>query len=216
MTAIPRPSKKKGKFYTDEQINARYLEMLPLITMIAKQAFSGYDPEKRAEAVQNVQVWSLINLRHLAENGKLEEARATPIAWFAVGRHRVGRTCGVPSSTTDAMSEGSRALGRSKIKYFQIDNGVEDIFHSESIMFDARCPLDLTSDLKMDYETWYHRQSPRDQQIIHYLSMGYTTNEVAEKFGVSASAISIKRRQYAKSWCDFIDPPVKSECVGTS
>ena len=210
MSPIPRP---KGKI-TDEQINARYLEMLPLITMIARQAFAGYDPEKRAEAVQNVQVWALVNLRYLAANGKFDEAKATPLAWFAVGRHRVGRTAGVPSSTTDAMSEGCRALGRSKIKYFQIDNGVEDIFHSDSVMQDARCPLDLTADLKMDYETWYHKQSPRDQEIIHDLSMGYTTNEVAAKYGVSAAAISIKRRKYEKSWSDFIDPPV-TDSVGS-
>ena len=113
------------------------------------------------------------------------------------------------------MSEGCRILGRSKIKYFQIDNGVEDIFHSDSVMQDARCPLDLTADLKMDYETWYHKQSPRDQEIIHDLSMGYTTNEVAAKYGVSAAAISIKRRKYEKSWCDFIDPPPVTDSVGS-
>ena len=101
------------------------------------------------------------------------------------------------------MSEGCRALGRSKIKYFHIDNGVEDIFHSDSVMQDARCPITLTADLKMDYETWYHRQSPRDQEIIHYLSLGYTTNEAAEKFGLSAGRISQCRKKYAESWDAF-------------
>ena len=143
--AITNPT-TKSNFYTNEQINARYLEMLPLITMIARQAFAGYDPDKRAEAVQNVLVWALVNLRHLAEDGKLNEAKATPIAWYAIRRHRTGRTAGVPSSTTDAMSEGCRVLGRSKIKYFHIDNGVEDIFHSDSVMQDARCPITLTAD----------------------------------------------------------------------
>ena len=213
MSPTSRPI-RKGKI-SDEQINARYLEMLPLITMIARQAFSGYNPEKRDEAIQNVQVWALVNLRQLAENGRFAEAKASPLAWFAVGRHRVGRIVGVPSSTTDAMSEASRVRGRSKIKYFQLDNGIEAIFHSESVMRDARCPLNLSADLKMDYENWYHRQSPKDQEIIHDLSMGYTTNEVAEKYGVTASAISIKRRKYEKSWSDFIDPQEKTTCNGS-
>ena len=91
MSLKPRPV-RKGTI-TDEQINARYLEMLPLITMIARQAFAGYNPEKRDEAVQNVQVWALVNLRYMAENGKFEEAKATPLAWFAVGRHGLYGTC---------------------------------------------------------------------------------------------------------------------------
>ena len=211
MSPTSRPI-RKGKI-SDEQINARYLEMLPLITMIARQAFSGYDPEKRDEAVQNVLAWALVNLRCLAESGKFAEAKATPLAWYAVGRHRVGRTVGVPSSTTDVLSEGCRVLGRSNIKYYDFDNNVEEIFHSESVMFDARCPLDLTADLKMDYENWLHQQTPKDQQIIHDLSMGYTTNEVAAKYGVTASAISIKRRKYEKSWSDYINPaPEETTC----
>jgi len=203
--AIRKPITKSNKV-TDEQINARYLEMLPLIRQIARQAFSGYDPDKREDAVQGALVWALVNVHSLAKNGRLEDAKATPIAWFAVRRHRMGRCVGVESSTTDAMSEGSRVLGRSKIKYFHIDNGVEDIFHSDSVMQDARCPITLTADLKMDYETWYHRQSPRDQEIIHDLSLGYTTNDVARKYGVSAGLISQYRKRYAKSWKSFIDP----------
>ena len=213
MTPSPRPKKTLGKI-TDEQINARYLEMLPLITMIARKAFASYNPEKQEEAIQNAQVWALVNLRYMAENGKFDEAKASPLAWYAVKRHRTGRTVGTASSSTDVMSEYCQILGRSKIKYYQPENGVDDIFHSESVKRDARCPLDLTTDLKMDYEAWYHNQSPRDQDIIHDLSMGYTTSEVAKKFGVSLANISQKRRKYAESWCHFIDP-VETACVGS-
>jgi DNA-binding NarL/FixJ family response regulator len=54
--------------------------------------------------------------------------------------------------------------------------------------------------MKMDYEGWYHLQSPRDQKILWDLAMGETTNEVAKKYGVSAGLISIKRRNFANSW----------------
>jgi len=60
---------------------------------------------------------------------------------------------------------------------------------------------------KMDYQDWYYRQSPRDQQIITDLSMSETTGDVAKKFGVSPASISIKRKDFANSWKMFIDPP---------
>ena len=60
---------------------------------------------------------------------------------------------------------------------------------------------------KMDYQDWYYRQSPRDQQIITDLSMSETTGDVAKKFGVSPASISIKRKDFANSWKTFIDPP---------
>jgi hypothetical protein len=65
--------------------------------------------------------------------------------------------------------------------------------------------------MKMDYEGWYHLQSPRDQKIIADLAMGETTNAVARKFGVSAGLISIKRKNFAKSWNAFINAPEKIE-----
>jgi FixJ family two-component response regulator len=57
--------------------------------------------------------------------------------------------------------------------------------------------------MKMDYQGWYHLQSPRDQQIIDDLSMGCTTGEVAKKFGVSDGLISIKRKNFANSWREY-------------
>ena len=68
---MKRAIRKSGKkSYTPEQINARYLEMLPLIRQIARQAFSGYDPDKREDAVQGALVWALVNVHSLAENGR--------------------------------------------------------------------------------------------------------------------------------------------------
>ena len=66
---------------------------------------------------------------------------------------------------------------------------------------------------KMDYQTWYHRQSTRDQQIIDDLAMSHTTNEVAKKFGVTPGAVSQYRKRFATSWHNFIDPPEESGAI---
>ena len=57
---------------------------------------------------------------------------------------------------------------------------------------------------KLDYETWFANQTPRDQAIVSDLSYGETTGDVARKYRVSAGLISQYRKRYAKSWNAYI------------
>lgn len=88
MIAIPKKTKAK---YTNEQINAKFLELLPLIRMIAHKAFKEYTADRRDDAVNDVVASAFIDLKQLAEAGKLDEAYATPIARYAVKRFLSGR-----------------------------------------------------------------------------------------------------------------------------
>jgi len=45
---------KENKTYSTEEVNAKFLKMLPSITMIAKKAFWDYDRDRRDDAVQSV------------------------------------------------------------------------------------------------------------------------------------------------------------------
>ena len=205
MSTVRNHITKSGKFYTDEQINAKFLELLPLITKTARIAFAKYDTDRREEAVQNVHAMAFYNLKRLAEKGRLEDAKATPLAWYAIKRHSAGRVFGVQSRSTDVMSKCCQLLGRAQIKHYGAGEYVTDTFESTATALDARYPVDRTVQFKIDFfEDWYQRQSPRDKEIIRDLAMGYTTNEVAKKFGVSAGLISQYRKKYAESWYTFI------------
>jgi predicted nucleic acid-binding Zn ribbon protein len=205
MIAIAKPQLKKC--YTDAEVNAKYLELMPLIVKIAKHAFKDCDADRKADAIQSVLVAAFINLKQLAANGKLEDAYASPIAWYAVQSYKNGRHGGIPSNSRDVLSERCRLLGRSKVQYCGLGWHVTDSFESEATAYDARYPVDKQVQLKIDFfQTWYRNQSPRDQEIIKDLAIGETTTDLARKYKVSLGAVSQWRRKYANSWNEFINP----------
>ena len=65
-----------------------------------------------------------------------------------------------------------------------------------------------TVQFSVDYESWFSKQIPRDQQIITDLSYGYTTGEAAKKYGVSDGLISQYRKRYHNDWNDFMGSTV--------
>ena len=196
-----------------EQADDRFLEMFPIIKRQAQRAFSGYNADKRDEAVQGVSVLALEMTRSLAASGRLHEAYPTTIAKFAVGKYREGRI-GVPSSSTDAMAESCRHLGRSTVKHYGLAENIADTFESEATATDGRYPVHRTVGFKIDFfETWLASQTPKNQAIIRDLAMGYTPGEIATKHGISMARVSQLRKQYEKDWNAFIDPKEERDFI---
>ena len=200
--------------YTQEQIEIKFLELLPGITNYAKRAFHGYDHGRRDDAVSEVIAWAFVNIKQLAEAGRLDEAFATPIATFAIGRYRAGRRVGAGQNSTDVTSPHCQLLGRSRVLNAGLADHIADSFESEATAVDARYPVHRTAQLRIDFfQTWLKQQSHRDQQIIRDLAMGETTNDVAKKYGFSAGRISQLRRSYAESWYAFINPVKETDLI---
>jgi hypothetical protein len=196
---------KQSAGYSDEAVNMKFLEMMPVITKSARIAFAGYNADKRADAVQSVLCWAFMNLKNLAAKGKLHAAFAGPITKYAIGRHYEGRSLGTVTSSTCVMSNFTQSLGRAKTKNYGICENVTDTFESEATAGDGRYPPDRMVQFRLDFfETWLADQSPRDQSIIKDLAMGSTQSEVAKKHGVTSAHIFHDRKRYAKSWKAFI------------
>ena len=131
----------------------------------------------------------------------------SPLVRFAIRRYQEGRRC-IGLNTTDILAHQTQILGRCKTCQLSIFDESE----REGKKLDER---DFMEDWrqgnvaeivqwKIDYETWLSGLSPRDQKIANDLSYGYTTGEVARKYGVSDGLISQYRKRYAQSWNDFI------------
>jgi hypothetical protein len=205
VATIPLKTSKVSKLYSNAAVNARYIEMLPIVIKSALIAFAKYSYEARAEAVQNVQVWALYLLHQMAANGKLKEAKASPIAQFAIGRHREGRIAGTPCNSTDVLADNCRYLGRSKIKHFGLAENIADTFESEATVSDARYPVHRAVQFKMDFhEGWLQQQTPRDKKIIGLLATGWKPSHAAQKCGVSPAYVNQCQKRYRASWLAYI------------
>jgi hypothetical protein len=153
------------------------------------------------DALQELRAIAFDIYRSLIRRGK--QAFYTPIMNYAIKRYNSGRRF-AGTSTTDVLSDCTRILERCDI--CSLDTF--DLNGDLPFLTDWRQPnVADTVQFKIDFEEWHYRQSPKDQQIIGDLAMSETTNAVAKKHGVSASLISIKRKDFANSWKAFIDPP---------
>jgi hypothetical protein len=202
MTTVVR----KSAGYTDEIVNMKFLEMMPVIIKSAKHAFADYSPDKRDEATQNILCWSFLNLKNLAASGKLHDVHPRPIAKFAIGRHHEGRSFGTVTSSGDVMSSYCRSLGRvHTVKNYGICENIADTFESEVSATDARYPPDRVVQFKIDFhEGWLQQQTPKDKEIIRLLASGETPSNTARLVGVSPACINQYQKRYAKSWNEFI------------
>ena len=136
---------------------------------------------------------------------RCKEVFYTPIMQYAIKRYREGRRF-IGSNTTDILSHQTQILGRSKLHQLSVfdDEQKTQNLDTREFMEDRRVGVADTVQFKIDYETWIASLPPRDQAIARDLSYGYTTGEVAKKYGVSDGLISQYRKRYEKSWNDFI------------
>ena len=115
MIAIAKKTNETVK-YTDEDVHAKYHELEPSIIQITKIAFRGANPDKREDAVQSSRVHAFNILRGMAKQGRLEEANASSIAYYAIKLYKCGRIGGIPSSATDVLGERCRILRRATVE----------------------------------------------------------------------------------------------------
>jgi hypothetical protein len=127
----------------------------------------------------------------LVQRGK--QAFYTPIMRYAMMRYQEGRRF-IGSNSVDAMSEQTKIKGRSKIDK-------EDALY---FIADKKTNVAKSIHFKIDFDDWYHMQSPKDKDIIHDLAMGETPSDIARKHGQSPASITYRRQYYAKNWKDYI------------
>jgi hypothetical protein len=176
-------------------------KMLPHFRYFAKKTVRRFKKIDFDDIVQDLIGMALETYLSLIQRGKA--VFYTPIMKFAIQHYIEGRRF-TGSNSTDILAEQTQKLGRSDTCQLSTFEEDEDTW---GFMSARQTSVADTVQFKMDFHEWFHRQSPRDQNIIWDLVMSETTNEVARKFGVSAGLISIKRKNFANSWKGFIDPP---------
>jgi hypothetical protein len=153
----------------------------------------------RDDVMQDLTGLALENYTSLIRRGK--EVFYSPVMQFAIKKYRSGRRF-TGMNTTDILSEQTQMLGRSKARQFSEfdgDPGQWDFEH-----YNRQPDVVDAVQMSIDYDSWYQRQTERDRAIIHDLSMGETTGNVAKKYNVSAALISQYRRRYDNSWHAYI------------
>lgn len=165
-----------------------FTAVVPDLTRMASAAFRQLTPEAREESVQNTLALAWHAYHALIQQGRgAEPGIIKSILWFSIKQTRAGRT--VPgdggSKPKDAFSYAKR--GRVKFESVQMNHFVS-----------KNTPVPEAASFRTDVPAFLATLSDRQQRIADALMAGETTSEVAERFGVTAGAISQFRAGFRK------------------
>ena len=204
--------KSNSVVHAQEPQHDRYLAMLPQIRWQASTAFRNQRFEVREELIQEVVANSYRAWVLLVRRGKESVVYPTPLAQFAIRQVRGGRRVGGRLNLQDILSPQARrhyGITVERIDRRDPQNGV----WNEQLVEDRRAGPAETAAARLDLTAWLRTLSKRNRQIAKALSLGETTGDVAQQFGLSAGRISQLRVWLREHWKRFQGNKQLIRCV---
>jgi hypothetical protein len=185
---------QREKFHATWQ--SEFVAMLPEIDHKLRLAFGSLDPDTRDDAIEEGRVHSLLAYLRLHEQGRSEAATPSSLAWYSSRHVKRGRPAVGPMNGKEPLS-----------RYAQIGHGI----HVErqpggwidAIVSDNRANVADQVAVKLDFSAWFATLTGRMRHIATDLAYGWSTSDVARKYGVTSSRISQLRRTLEASWRVF-------------
>jgi len=198
-----KPTKRKSV----PRWHKRFLQMLPLIRRHAAVSFRQFDPEARAEAVQEVVCNALAAFRRLVELGKSDVAYASPLARYAVAQVRAGRRVGAKLNCKDVGSLHCQHRKGVYVESLDHFDEVEDCWEEVLVEDKTAGPAEIAAS-RVDFSDWMRSLPSRQRRIANVLATGETTKTTARKFRVTPGRVSQLRDELRRSWHQFVGEPV--------
>jgi len=190
-----------------DQINARFIEILPQL----HSRIRGWTGLPIDEAVAEATTTALIACHSLFRRNRAQHIGTPGFFKYILRAVRSGRCAGSSQAGTDVMSPlGRRRHGMSVMsvheKVSNTSTESDSVLYADILPSAARSIPDQVA-FRIDFAQWFSRCPSRDRSMIKLLAAGECPSEVADRFGVSRSAVSQRRNVWRRSWQDFIAPP---------
>ena len=184
---------------TQKSQHDRFLAMLPQIRRQALTAFRNQRFEVREELIQEVianayRAWVL-----LVRRGKESVIYPTPLAQYAIRQVRGGRQVGGRLNLQDILSPQARRHYGITIERINRRDPQDGVW-AEMLVEDPKAGPAETAAARLDLSAWLRTLSTRNRQIATALSVGETTNAVAQQFGLTAGRVSQLRAWLHEHW----------------
>ncbi len=175
-----------------------FLPLLPIIRRYAGRAFFRWPADHREEAIAETTAAALVSFIRLKRRGKNPFDFPTRLVRWAITHVLAGRRVGSPYNSHDVMSRAAQIRHDLDVESFTRLG-----YWHYSLIDHSRAPVPDQVCFRLDFAAWLKTRSLRDQRIALLLAEGYSTNEVAQRFQVSAGRISQLRRELCDSWEQF-------------
>lgn len=189
MDAVKNESRETTSHWQNE-----YLALLPEIEERLSGAFRHLDPESREECTREAIAHSLFAYVRLHDRGKAGVATASSLAWYSSRQVKRGRPAAGRMNSREPLS-----------LYGQISNGIR-VEHEpwiDTLIDNTRWTVSDQVAVRLDACQWFKTLTRRLRHIARDLAHGFSTSEVAKKYGLSPGRISQLRRQLHQAWHTF-------------
>ena len=208
-----------------DALHARFLTLLPKIEWCVAVYFRDVRCADRkqdciAEAVALAWAWYC----RLAQRGKDAADFITVLAGFAARAVACGRRVCGQERARDVLSPVAQRKYGFRVEPLPTSTRVpiEQLYATprgqERLDALEDCLRDNTQSavidqvvFRLDFPAWRRTRTDRDRRVIDDLMIGSRTQEVAEKYGLTASRISQFRRAFFEDWAQFCGDEAEEE-----
>lgn len=187
----------------EQQVQTRFLTMLPIIRRQARIAFKGLRREQREELVAEVIAHTYCAYVRLVQQGKADLAFGTPLAHYAVRHVRAGRLVATKLNVRDVSSRYCQRRKKVQVERLDTYDPQEEEWRA-LLVEDRHAGPAETAAMRIDFAAWLLRLPSRLRRIAQMLALGEATKAVAQKFGLCPARISQLRRELRTSWELFV------------
>jgi hypothetical protein len=187
----------------NQQVQAQFLTMLPIIRRQARVAFKNVRREQREELVAEVIAHTYCAYVRLVQLGKADVAFGTPLADYAVRHVRAGRLAATKMNVRDVTSRYCQRRKKLQVERLDVYDRQEEEWRA-LLVEDRHVGPAETAAMRIDFAAWLRRLPSRLRRIAETLALGEATKAVAGRFGLSPARISQLRQELKASWELFI------------
>ena len=179
-----------------------FLRLMPVVQRCAQLFFRSWPAAHREEAIAEAVAAALVSFISLKRRGKDPFQFPSVIAIRAVQHVRSDRHVGSRSNGRDVLSRKARHCHGVAVERIATVGPWQ-----EALIDNTQTPIPDQVCFRCDVPAWLHTLKRRDRQIAILLAQGYSTSDVAGRFGLSPGRISQLRRQLHDSWQSFQGEP---------
>lgn len=212
MIARPAATRRAAFPSKSNPVNHEFLTHLPAVETHARIAFRRLPEEEKEDAVAEAIASAFCNFISVKRRGKAACLKSSMLARYAVlsvtdGRHVGGRR----DTQFDAL--GWRAAQHRRLAIHALHGAKYHAYDCLSpndapvwrylFLEDRRTPVSDQVAFRIDWSTFLSRQSDRTRRIVAVLAEGHRRCDVADRFGVTASALTQRMNRVRREWLAF-------------
>jgi hypothetical protein len=190
----------------------RFATILPELERFLRITFRDLTAEAQTDAVENAIVNCLLAYSRLFEQGRAEAATASSLARYAALQTRRGRLACCRMNSKEPLSRYAQLGKGIKVEPLYHRNPDDDGWINDVIDTRQASVADQVA-IKLDFVAWLGSLCRRTRCIAVDLARGFSTSEVASKYGLTPGRVSQLRRELQNGWYQFQGEAVPSMAV---